>query len=165
MRDLGKPRVLIAGIGNVFFGDDGFGVEVVRRLAQRSLGSHVRLMDAGVRGIDLAYALLDGYDAAVLIDAVRRGEPPGTLYLIEPELSQDDAQDVALDSHALDPVQVLRFVRAQGVTLPALRLVGCEPAPLGDELSVGLSAAVLRALPGALELVEQAIEELEVPHA
>lgn len=159
-------RVLVAGIGNVFLGDDGFGVEVVRRLAQRPRGAHVRLMDAGIRGIDLAYALLDGCDAAVLIDAVRRGGPPGTLYVIEPELCEEAGAQPALAGHALDPAQVLRFVRAQGAALPQLRLVGCEPARLDeDDFGLGLSEAVQDALASAVELVEHVIEELEVPRA
>ena len=96
--------ILVAGIGNVFLADDGFGVEVARRLAERELPAGVKVADFGIRGMDLAYELQEDYDAAILVDAVPRGQPPGTLFVIEPEL---DAAEPALDAHAMDPVRVL----------------------------------------------------------
>ncbi len=102
--------ILIAGIGNIFKGDDAFGVEVVARLARRRLPDGVKVVDFGIRGIDLTYALLDGYGAAVLIDTMRHGEMPGTVSVIEPEpASDDDPADLTLSPHDLDPAKVLRW--------------------------------------------------------
>src|SRR3712207_6645350 len=106
-----SKRILVAGIGNIFLGDDGFGVEVVRRLAGRELPAGVDVQDFGIRGLDLMYALGDGYDAAVLVDAVPRGEPPGTLSVIEPE---PEADDVPLDAHGMDPAKVLALAQQLG---------------------------------------------------
>lgn len=161
-------RILIAGIGNIFLGDDAFGVEVVRRLAQRCLPEGVEVRDFGVRGLDLAYALLDGWGAVILVDAVPRGGPPGTLYVIEPELDESQPRPLAdsgpmvfeLQPHQLDPARVLQMVQAMGGRVGCLRLVGCEPAPLDsyDVLS-GLSAAVSAAIDPAVLLVESLVEQ------
>jgi hydrogenase maturation protease len=118
------PRVLVAGIGNVFLGDDGWGVALASRLASRALPAGVEVADFGVRGIDLAYAMHDGYAAVVLLDATPRGEPPGTLYVIEPEL---DELDGTVDAHGMDPVKVLGLALSLGETLPRTLIVGCEP--------------------------------------
>ncbi|MEA2374774.1 MAG: hydrogenase maturation protease, partial [Thermoleophilaceae bacterium] len=118
------PRILVAGIGNVFLGDDGFGVEVAGRLARSELPAGVHVEDYGIRGMDLAYALHD-YDVAVFVDAVPRGQAPGTLYLIEAELDEDA---VAVDTHGMDPVKVVAMARALGGPLPRVYVVGCEPA-------------------------------------
>ena len=138
-------RLLIAGIGNVFLGDDAFGVELVARLRRRTWPAGVRIEDFGIRGIDLTYALLDErLDAAILLDAVSRGGEPGTLYRIEPEVAPVDAgaqQGVAsvvataplLAAHDLDPATVLRLVRSMGGTCRRVTLVGCEPHSLGTE--------------------------------
>jgi hydrogenase maturation protease len=158
-----SPPILVAGVGNVFFGDDGFGVEVVRRLAQRQLGPRVRVMDAGIAGLHLAYALCD-CEAAVLVDAVRRGGPPGTLYVIEPDDPGPDAGEFGpcdFDAHAMDPVKVLRFVHALGGKLRALRVVGCEPGPIGDDVGMELSPPVREAIDAALLLVERVVRELD----
>ena len=113
-----ETRILIAGIGNIFLGDDAFGVEVAQRLAKRPLPEGVRVVDFGIRGIDLTYALLEGVDVAILVDAVPRGEAPGTVYLIEPEAGPDvndaDEGSLLLEAHNLDPARVLRLVRSQG---------------------------------------------------
>jgi hydrogenase maturation protease len=153
-------RVLIAGIGNVFLGDDGFGVAVAQELARRTLPPHVVVMDAGIRGLDLTYALMDGYDSAILIDATARGGAPGTLYLIDPqdgEVAAAEREPSLIDAHGMDPVRVLAFVRASGAKLRSLRVVGCEPESFGSDEApqLGLSPAVARAVGPAIELVEQ----------
>src|SRR5271165_3610783 len=105
-------RILIGGIGNIFFGDDAFGVEVARRLSGRPLPEGVRVVDFGIRGLDLAYALLDPYDAVILVDAVPRGGQPGTLYVLEPELDAVDAPPPMVEPHALDPWKVLHLAQS-----------------------------------------------------
>ncbi|HEX2678099.1 MAG TPA: hydrogenase maturation protease [Polyangiales bacterium] len=163
---MSAQRTLIAGIGNVFMGDDGFGVEVAQRLARRSWPEGVRVMDAGIRGIDLTYALIDGYDRAILIDAAQRGREPGTLYVIEPEPGPDQ-QLTLLDAHALDPVKVLAYVRSVGSPLSELRVVACEPEQLGsfDEPCMQLSDVVRAAIDPACELVQSLVAEWSVAHA
>ena len=162
--DPAARTVLVAGIGNVFLADDGFGVEVARRLAQRELALGVKVADFGIRGMDLAYELQEDYDAALLIDAVPRGQAPGTLYVIEPDLA--NAEPV-LDAHSMDPVRVLGLARTLG-SLPARVLVlGCEPetgASLDDdEVVMGLSPAVAAAIDEAVRLAESVLEELLTP--
>jgi hydrogenase maturation protease len=152
-------RILVAGVGNLFRGDDGFGPEVARRLATRPLPPGVRVLDAGTRGHDLAYAILDGYDAVILVDAIRRGGPPGTLYAVEPA-----AADLAgpVGTHGVDLPAVFALVRAMGGTRPPIRLVGCEPAELGpdDEGAFGLSPAVAAVVGPAVRLVEDTVADL-----
>jgi hydrogenase maturation protease len=114
-------RVLIAGIGNIFLGDDGFGVEVVGRLSGRRLPEGVEVVDFGIRGMDLAYALHEDYDLVVFVDATPRGGEPGTVYLIEPEIEEDEP--VSLDTHGMDPVKVIRLARSLVVG------VGLRPTP------------------------------------
>ena len=113
-----KERILIAGIGNIFLGDDAFGVEVVRRLAARKLPDAVRVVDFGIRGFDLAYALMEGYEVTILVDATPRGGEPGTLYTIEPDLRSASAPQTgvspAIDAHSMDPLRVLGLVKALG---------------------------------------------------
>jgi hydrogenase maturation protease len=132
------PRILIAGIGNIFFGDDAFGVEVAHRLMVRELPASVRVADFGIRGYDLAYALMDGYDVAILVDASPRGGIPGTVYTIEPDLPSGDAapgQGIApaIDGHSMDPMRVLASVKALGGDFKRVLVVGCEPESLGIE--------------------------------
>jgi hydrogenase maturation protease len=150
------PKVLVAGIGNIFFGDDAFGSEVARRLEGQPWPLGVRVIDFGIRGLDLVYALCDGYDLTVLIDATPRGGTPGTLYLIEPdlpELADPASPEAMLDAHSLDPLQVLRAARSQGATLKGIVLVGCEPADLGEEGRLGLSEPVAAAVDEAAGVV------------
>src|SRR6476661_2103049 len=109
---MSAPSILIAGIGNIFLGDDAFGVEVAQRLTQRSWPTGVRVEDFGIRGFDLAYAILDGYDVTILVDATPRGGDPGTLYLIEPDLNM--AGGVGIEPHGMDPVKVLQLVKTLG---------------------------------------------------
>ncbi len=156
-------RVLIAGVGNVFLGDDGFGVEVVKRLAGRELPGGVEVKDFGIRGIDLVYALQDDYDAVVFVDAIPRGEEPGTVYLIEPEI-EDDGQ-VVLDTHGMDPVKVIKFARALGARPNRTLVVGCEPQVVltgedYDEMLMELSEPVRAAVAEAAKLVESLVEEI-----
>lgn len=156
-------RILVAGIGNVFLGDDGFGVEVVRRLADRALPGNVELLDSGVRGVHLAYRLLDGYRTAVLVDAAPRGEAPGTLYLIEPDEPGGLApRDALIDGHHMSPAAVLALLGTLSGGTPdegprRVVVVGCEPACL--EEGVGLSGPVAAAVDRAVGLVLRVLRE------
>lgn len=154
-------RVLVAGIGNIFFGDDGFGVEVVRCLRERGLVDGVDIVDFGIRGLDLTYALLDGYDVAVLVDALPRGGAPGTLYVLEPELATSNTPSI--ETHGMEPMKVLRLARSLGGRLPVLRIVGCEPTPADEvgEMAMGLSPAVAAAVPEAVRMVDALVSQLQ----
>jgi len=159
-----KPTILVAGIGNIFLGDDAFGVEVVRRLAARNLPKAVRVADFGIRGFDLAYALQDGYETTILVDACPRESAPGTLFVIEPDLKALDdpeAPQAVVEAHSMNPVSVLRMARAMNIELRNVLLVGCEPETLGGEHGqMGLSAVVQRAVEDAVVLVESLIDKL-----
>ena len=157
-------RILVAGVGNVLLGDDGFGVEVVRRLRERGAARAAEVRDFGIRGQDLALALLDGWDAVVLVDAARRGKQPGTLSVLEPQ----PGRAVALAGHALDPASVLATARAMGGRVGRLRLVACEPeaVPAEDEdLKMGLSPLLAACVDPACAIVESLIVQVEVEHA
>jgi hydrogenase maturation protease len=156
-----RPRILVAGVGNIFLGDDAFGSEVARRLLEVELPEGARVVDFGIRGFDLAYALMDGYDLTVLIDATPRGGPPGTLYTIEPDLSElGDAgeQEATVETHGMNPLKVLRLVRSMGGRVGRVLLVGCEPEPLdAEEGRMGLSAPVAAVLGEAVGIVESLV--------
>lgn len=153
-------QILVAGIGNIFHGDDGFGVEVIRRLASRTFPDHVTVKDFGIRGYDLAYALLDDFDVVVLVDATPRGDAAGTLYVIELDRDADRTQSVVLDAHAMNPVSVLRLAESIGEVSSRILLVGCEPATLGGEDGLmGLSPEVSAAVDGAVRLIEKLIQK------
>jgi hydrogenase maturation protease len=157
-------RILVAGVGNVFMGDDGFGVEVVRRLAGRGLPEGVEVVDFGIRGMDLAYALQDDYDVVVFVDATPRGEKPGTVYLLEPEVEEDG--EVALDTHGMDPVKVIKLSRALGARPTRTLVVGCEPQVVVsgeayDDMLMELSEPVRAAVEEAVKLVESLVEEID----
>ncbi|WP_329565269.1 hydrogenase maturation protease [Streptomyces sp. NBC_01361] len=160
-------RTLVAGVGNIFLGDDGFGVEAVRVLATHHLPGHVEVMDIGVRGVHLAYQLLDGYDTLVLVDATARGGDPGTLYRIEVDSPGDIApQGPVLDGHHMSPDAVLALLETlcsgTGGTPPGRTVVvGCEPASL--EEGIGLSAPVAAAVPEAVRLIQSIVGEGEAP--
>jgi len=159
------PRILVAGIGNVFLADDGFGVALAERLAARALPPEVDVVDFGIRGMDLAYAMQDGYGAVVLLDATPRGEAPGTVYMIEPEVAEGDT---LLDAHGMDPVKVLALSRTLGGGAPPRTIVvGCEPEtrmdPDDEDLVAELSAPVRAALDGAERLVEELVADLTRP--
>ena len=158
-----SKRVLIAGVGNIFLGDDGFGVEVVRRLAECKLPEGVEVKDFGIRGMDLAYALQDGYDLVIFVDATPRGEKPGTVYLIEPEIEEEG--EVALDTHGMDPVKVMKLSRVLGARPTRTLVVGCEPQVIlrgedYDDMLMELSEPVLVAVEEAARLVESLVEEI-----
>jgi len=159
------PRVLVAGIGNVFLGDDGFGVALAGRVARRDLPAGVEVVDFGIRGMDLAYALLDGWDAAILVDATPRGQAPGTLYVIEPDVEAIDA--AAPEAHGMDPVRVLALARALGGTLPRTLVLGCEPLTRMDadseEIVAALSEPVTAALDEAERLLDSLLEDMVNP--
>ena len=158
----GAPSILVAGIGNVFMGDDGFGVAVAQRLAVRELPAGVRVVDFGIRGIDLVHALQDDPDAAILVDAVPGEAAPGTLTLLEPEL--DDEGPAGLEPHAMDPVSVLRTAARLGAAPGRTLIVGCEPLTRmrGDEPDVvmELTPPVAAAVEEAVALVESLLAEL-----
>jgi hydrogenase maturation protease len=159
------PTILIAGIGNIFLGDDAFGVEVAQRMASKKLPRGVRAIDFGIRGFDLAYALLDGADVTILVDACPRGEKPGTLYVIEPDLDSLDAPDAEsappVDGHVMNPVNVLRLAKTLGGPLKKILLVGCEPESLGgDEGRMGLSETVTASIDEAVRMVDSLVERI-----
>lgn len=161
------PRILVAGVGNVFRGDDAFGVEVARALLVRPQPAGGRVADFGIRGHDLAYAILDGYDVLILVDITARGGEPGTLYPLELD-PQAVMRFASAGGHGFDLPAALRLARELGGTIPRLLLVGCEPAELGDEDDglMGLSEPVQRAVERAVGLVEELITDaLEPPRA
>lgn len=159
-----KPRILVAGIGNIFLGDDAFGVEVVRCLSARTLPEGVRVCDFGIRGYDLAYALLDGYETTILVDACPRGEPAGTLFVIEPnpdDLGNSENEESPADAHTMNPLNVLRLASSMGGPLKRVLLVGCEPGTFGpEEGQMGLSQPIALAVDEAVKLIESLIERI-----
>jgi hydrogenase maturation protease len=162
---MNPPRILVAGVGNIFLGDDAFGVEVIRELLARPLPDGVRVVDFGIRGLDLVYALLDAYEAVLLVDATPRGGQPGTLYVLEvepPEPTEAGTEELTVEGHNLDPVRVLRVAAAMGSPVRRLFVVGCEPGPPGDveEMTAGLSEAVRAAVGEAVAQVESLVAEL-----
>jgi hydrogenase maturation protease len=158
----GPKKILVAGVGNIFMGDDAFGSEVARRLMDEGLPAEVQVTDFGIRSYDLAYALMDGYDVTILIDATSQKQPPGTVYLIQPDLSQLDQLDGMMgDAHSMNPVNVLRMLRTLGGSLGKLYLIGCEPAILEvEDGRMGLSEVVEAAIPQAIELIKSLVNDL-----
>jgi hydrogenase maturation protease len=158
------PRILVAGIGNIFFGDDAFGVEVAQRLARQALPGNVRVVDFGIRGFDLACALVDGADVTILVDACPRGAAPGTIHVIEPDLQALDPGDGAaagVEPHGLNPINVLRLARSMDGRLGRTLLVGCEPETLGGEDGhIGLSERVGAAVDEAIHVIESLVSGL-----
>jgi len=157
-----KARVLVAGIGNIFLGDDGFGVEVAKRLTAHEFPAGVRVVDFGIRSLDLAYALQDGYETTILVDAYPHGQPPGAVSLVEPDLSKLDEQGQALvETHGMDPLKVLRMAAAMNGGLKKVLLVGCEPATFGgEEGQMGLSEPVAAAVNEAVKLVASVVDRI-----
>ncbi len=156
-------RILVGGIGNIFFGDDAFGSEVARELMQRRLPEGVEVRDFGIRSYDLAYAMMEDYDAIILVDASSRGGAPGTLYLIEPDRNMlDDGVGEVVNGHSMNPVRVLQMVRSFGGAPRQLLVIGCEPAILETGGQLGLSATVRGAIPAALEMIEGLLDDLRL---
>jgi hydrogenase maturation protease len=151
------PRVLVAGIGNLFLGDDGFGPAVVGQLAAGDALPHaVRVTDYGIRGMHLAYDLLDPYDAVVLVDALPGAGAPGRVEVLE--VAGNDVDGGALDTHGMDPAAVLAGVRRLGGTLPPTYVVGCRVADVDDR--IGLSPTVAAAVPEAVATVRELVGRL-----
>ena len=148
-------RALVAGIGNIFLGDDGFGVEVAARLSRERLPDGVRVVDAGIRARELAYELVEGgYDTAILVDAVGRGGAPGTVYVIEPDApAARTSAAVTIDGHAMNPEATLAFVEALGGVATRILIVGCEPVSV--EEGIGLSEPVAAAVDQAVGVVRE----------
>lgn len=158
--------MLVAGIGNVFLGDDGFGVAVAERLAGERWPDGVRVEDFGIRGIHLAYELLNGYDLAILVDAVPRGEAPGTVYVIAPGTGAGSAgrgpRAAPIDGHGMHPEAVLGLLATLGGEVDRVLVVGCEPAEVEERM--GLSAPVAAAVGPAAALVRELVEEAAAGH-
>ena len=155
-------RILIAGIGNTWLGDDGFGSEVVKGLEARDLPPGTVVLDFGTGGLDLAYEVMRGYDALVLVDVSRQGGEPGTLYVMEPDQEEirggfEDGE--MIDPHGMDPQTVLRFVNAVGGWPGKVVVVACEPLVV-EEMGMGLSDEVAGAVDRAVDVVLQTVEEL-----
>jgi hydrogenase maturation protease len=158
-----SSRILVAGIGNIFLGDDAFGVEVAQRLAGRPWPEGVQVVDFGIRGFDLAYAMLGDYDVTILVDATRQGGKPGSLYLIEADLDEMESLETAeIETHGMDPAKVLRLVRQLGGRPRRVLVVGCEPETFGVEGigQMALSPAVQSAVGEAEQVIDQLVQEL-----
>jgi len=158
-------KILIAGVGNAWLRDDGFGGEVARRLERRELPDGVAVMDAGTGGLELAYEVMRGYDALVILDVSRQGGEPGTLYVMEPD--EDSVQGAIEDGetinpHWMDPQTVLRFVKSVGAWPGRVVVIACEPADVED-MGWGLSEQVEEAVERAVELVVETVGELRSP--
>ncbi len=151
-------RTLVACLGNIFLSDDGFGVEVARRLGRQHLPEGVRVTDYGIRGMHLAYDLAEGFDTTILVDTAQRGDAPGTVYLIEPEPQggQGDAASLTLfNAHGMQPDLVLSLAGSLGGDAGRVLVVGCEPATL--EEGIGLSAPVAAAVDEAAAMVTRLV--------
>jgi hydrogenase maturation protease len=162
-----EKQILVAGVGNAWLQDDAFGAECARRLEEQGVPPGVAVMDFGTGGLDLAYELMRGYDALVLLDASRQGGAPGTLYVLEPELSEYAApieDGTAINPHGMDPATVLRFVNAIGGFSGRVVVIGCEPGEV-DEVGLGLTEPVAEAVDRAVELVRETLAELRTDAA
>ncbi|MEV6825173.1 hydrogenase maturation protease [Amycolatopsis sp. NPDC051102] len=148
-----RPRVLVAGVGNIFLGDDGFGVEVVKELAGTDLPDWVQIADYGIAGMHLAYDLLGGYDTTILLDATPHGRPPGTLSLIEADT--EDLATASIDAHGMQPEAVFRLLRLLGGDAGRVLIVGCEPGCVDE--GIGLSPEVAAAVPAAVRAVTELV--------
>jgi hydrogenase maturation protease len=162
-------NILVAGIGNIFFGDDAFGCEVVKQLLQRPVPEGVTIKDFGIRSYDLAYAIMNGPDVTIFVDATPRGQPPGTVYLLEPDINfLDNVSGEVVNAHSMNPVRVLQLIHSLGGQPGRLYLVGCEPAVLeSEDGAMGLSRPVQAAIAKALEMIDSLIVDLlsETPKA
>jgi hydrogenase maturation protease len=156
-----NSQILVACVGNIFLGDDGFGVEVALRLSSRPLPKEVIVKDFGIRGFDLAYALLNPYRLVILVDACPRGGEPGNVYLIEPDPAKADIS-AQLEAHSMNPVRVLQTVQSMGGAMNRILIVGCEPVDLGsdEEGKLGLSEPVAASVDEAVHLVEMLVSKV-----
>ena len=157
-----RKRVMIAGVGNMFMKDDGFGGAVIKKMLHKEFPEGVEVKDFGTGGLKLAYDLMKGYDGLILLDASARGEKPGTLYVIEPnekDFDGDLEQGGPIDPHGADPVTVLRFVKSIGSWPGKVLIVACEPETVED-FEIGLSEPVNASIDKAIEMVEDIIKEI-----
>jgi hydrogenase maturation protease len=157
------PRILVACIGNIFLGDDGFGCEVARPLAAINLPPGVKLVDYGIRGFDLAYALLEPHDVVILVDAIARGSRPGTVSILQPlDKANSPTNQTVLDPHSMDPARLLAMARSLGEITAELYIVGCEPLNFGEELEgrMGLSETVAGSVPEAIRTVLELVNRI-----
>jgi len=157
-----KKRVMIAGVGNMFMKDDGFGCEVIKKVAHKQFPDGVEIRDFGTGGLKLAYDLMKGYDGLILVDASARGEKPGTLFVIEPNENEVDGNlenGTIIDPHGSDPATVLKFVKSVGAWPARVLIVACEPET-ADDFEMGLSEPVRAALDQAVALVEDLVNEI-----
>jgi hydrogenase maturation protease len=163
-RSEGTKQILIAGIGNIFLADDGFGVEVAGRLVKQAFPPGVRVADFGIRGFDLAYALMEGYETTILVDAYPGEGEPGTLFVVEPDLQElhsAGGEEGFVEPHAMNPVNVMRMARSMGGQLKRVLVVGCVPATLGpEEGELGLSEPVAAAVDEAVKLVASLVTRI-----
>ena len=162
-----EKQILVAGVGNAWLQDDAFGGACARRLEARGVPAGVTVMDFGTGGLDLAYELMRGYDALILLDASRQGGEPGTLYVIEPQLAdhQGAIEDgEVINPHGMDPATVLRFVNAIGGFSGKVVVIGCEPGEV-DDVGIGLTPPVEAAVERALKLVAETISDLRTDAA
>ncbi|MDX6685816.1 MAG: hydrogenase maturation protease [Baekduia sp.] len=162
-----EKQILVAGVGNAWLQDDAFGGECARRLEARGVPSGVTVMDFGTGGLDLAYEIMRGYDALVLLDASRQGQKPGTLYVLEPSI-EDMAGSIedgdVINPHGMDPQTVLRFVSAIGGFSGRVVVIGCEPGEV-DEVGLGLTPEVDDVIERAVALVRETLEDLRTDAA
>jgi hydrogenase maturation protease len=157
-----RKRVMIAGVGNMFMKDDGFGGAVIKKILHKKFPEGVEVKDFGTGGLKLAYDLMKGYDGLILLDASARGEKPGTLYMIEPkeeDINPDLEQGGPIDPHGADPVTVLRFVKSIGAWPAKVMIVACEPETV-DDFEIGLSESVNAAVDKAAEMVDEIVKEI-----
>jgi hydrogenase maturation protease len=153
---MADARIFVVGVGNIFLGDDAFGVEVVTRMRRRPLPDGVRVEDFGIRGVHLAYALLEGnYDLVILVDTLDLREAPGTITVFEPELDSDG--EVLPDAHDLDPATVMGLLEGLGGSVGKMLVVGVQPATLQEQM--GLSAPVEAAVDEAIRTVEELVHQ------
>jgi hydrogenase maturation protease len=163
-RAMQTKRILIAGIGNIFMADDAFGVEVASCLANQSFPPGVRVADFGIRGFDLAYALMEGYETTILVDAYPGDGEPGTLFVVEPDLNDLNSpatQQTLIEPHAMNPINVLRMAVSMGGELKRVLVVGCVPATLGpEEGQMGLSEPIAAAVGEAVKLIDSLVTRI-----
>ena len=163
MSDSVRDEVLVACIGNIFLGDDGFGCEVARELKKMNVGPSIKVIDYGIRGLDLAYSLLEPYRAVIFVDAIARSGQPGTVYILQcAEPSLDQPRRAVFDPHSMEPVNLLAMARSLGEVTSEIFIVGCEPTDFGDEQvgRMGLSHDVAVAVPEAARAVLELIARI-----